>query len=271
MKKILLVTVMLIMTMAVVAQTYNNPRQKSNDRNLKVIKVERTSNSTIVYLRYTPDDTDSGSNLQAYPRLVDEATGKKYQATDALNFKWGTRYVGNATYKIEFPPLPKSTSVVTFREAASVEDPWVIRNIALPIQGQQKKTQSNQASTNKASTSSGYSKTYNNPSQSTNNKSVKVTKVIRTNEYTIVHFTYNITEYMGKALNTSKMRLVDDDIEKMYKVTKALNFTNDKKYTGNLIFKVQFPPLPRSTSVVRFQQSKDGWDYEGWSIIMQLP
>lgn len=264
-------TVMSLMTLALAAQTYNNPRQQSNDKYLKVTKVERTANSTILYLRYTPDNPENRSNIQAYPRLVDEATGKKYQATDALNFKWGTRYVGNATYKIEFPPLPKNTSVVTFREASSVEDPWVIKNIALPIQGQQQKTPNTPKKTNRSTSSGVFSKTYNNPSQTTNNKSVKVTKVIRTNEYTIVHFTYNITDYMGKALSTSKMLLVDDDIETKYKVTKALNFNNDKKYTGNLIFKVQFPPLPSNTSVVRFQQSKDGWDYEGWSIIMQLP
>ena len=138
-------TVMLIMTIAVAAQTYNNPRQRSNDENIKVTKVERTSNSTIVYLRYTPDDPDDRSRLQAYPRLVDEATGKKYMATDALNFKWGTNYKGNCTYRIEFPPLPKSTSVVTFREAASEENPWVIRNIALPIQNQQNQSNSSQA------------------------------------------------------------------------------------------------------------------------------
>ena len=93
MKKILLMAVMLTMTMALAAQTYNNPKQSSNDGNLKVTKVERTSNSTIVYLRFSPNDPDDRSRLQAYPRLVDEATGKKYQATDALNFKWGTQYV----------------------------------------------------------------------------------------------------------------------------------------------------------------------------------
>ena len=146
-------TVMSLMTLALAAQTYNNPRQQSNDKYLKVTKVERTANSTILYLRYTPDNPENRSNIQAYPRLVDEATGKKYQATDALNFKWGTKYVGNATYKIEFPPLPRNTSVVTFREASSVEGPWVIKNIALPIQGQQSQTKSSPTTNREVSSS----------------------------------------------------------------------------------------------------------------------
>ena len=146
-------TAMLIISMAVAAQTYNNPRQRSNDRNIKVTKVERTSNSTIVYLRFSPNDPDDGSRLQAYPRLIDEATGKRYSATDALNFKWGTVYTGNATYKIEFPPLPRNTSVVTFREAANVENPWVISNIALPIQNQQNQSNSSQSGYNRANNS----------------------------------------------------------------------------------------------------------------------
>ena len=90
MKKILLMTVMSLMTLALAAQTYNNPRQRSNDRNIKVTKVERTSNSTILYLRFTPNDPDDRSRLQAYPRLIDEATGKRYSATDALNMRYVT-------------------------------------------------------------------------------------------------------------------------------------------------------------------------------------
>ncbi len=263
-------TVMSLMTLALAAQTYNNPRQQSNDKYLKVTKVERTANSTILYLRYTPDNPENRSNIQAYPRLVDEATGKKYQATDALNFKWGTKYVGNATYKIEFPPLPRNTSVVTFREASSVEGPWVIKNIALPIQGQQSQTKSS-PTTNREVSSSEYSKTYNNPKQSTNNNHVKVTKVIRTNEYTIVHFYYDTFTYGGKAISSAQMRLVDDDTEKVYKATKPLNFTNDQKYDGKYTFKVQFPPLSRSASIVRFQQNGVDYKYEGWRITMQLP
>lgn len=274
MKKILLMTVMLIMTLALAAQTYTNPRQSSNNKRIKVTKVERKSNATVVYLKVSGQNEDDWSRISNQPTLTDEATGKVYQATDALNFEWGTKYYGTATYKIKFPPLPKSTSVVSYKASGKQKNPWMISNIALPIQGQQQKTQNTQSSTNRSSTSSGSSKTYNNPSQRTNNKSIKVTKVIRTSEYTIVHFTYNITMYGGRPLNTSNMRLVDDDTERAFKATKALNFSNDKRYSGNLVFKVQFPPLPKSTSIVRFQQSegKETYkDYEGWRIIMQLP
>ena len=67
------------------------------------------------------------------------------------------------------------------------------------------------------------------------------------------------------------MRLVDDDTEKVYKATKPLNFTNDQKYDGKYTFKVQFPPLSRSASIVRFQQNGVDYKYEGWRITMQLP
>lgn len=144
MKKILLMTVMSLMTLALAAQTYNNPRQSSNNKRLKVTKVERTSNATILYLKYTMLEDETGwSRIDAYPVLIDEATGKRYQATDALNFNWGTKYKKTATYKIEFPPLPRSTSVVTFRETS--DSPFIVSNIALPIQNQQNQSNSSQA------------------------------------------------------------------------------------------------------------------------------
>ena len=189
---------MLIMTIAVAAQTYNNPRQRSNDENIKVTKVERTSNSTIVYLRYTPDDPDDRSRLQAYPRLVDEATGKKYMATDALNFKWGTRYVGNATYKIEFPPLPKTTSVVTFRETASEENPWVIRNIALPIQNQQNQSSSSQTYNKASSSSNGQNSS--NGAISANIERVWVDHGVYKDEKKgmMIHVKFNVKNALGR-------------------------------------------------------------------------
>lgn len=191
-------TVMLIMTIAVAAQTYNNPRQRSNDENIKVTKVERTSNSTIVYLRYTPDDPDDRSRLQAYPRLVDEATGKKYMATDALNFKWGTNYKGNCTYRIEFPPLPRSTSVVTFREAASEENPWVIRNIALPIQNQQNQSSSSQAYNKASSSSNGQNSS--NGAISANIERVWVDHGVYKDEKKgmMIHVKFNVKNALGK-------------------------------------------------------------------------
>ena len=144
MKKILLMAVMSLMTLALAAQTYNNPRQSSNNKRLKVTKVERTSNATILYLKYTILEDETGwSRIDAYPVLIDEATGKRYQATDALNFNWGTKYKKTATYKIEFPPLPRSTSVVTFRETS--DSPFIVSNIALPIQNQQNQSNSSQA------------------------------------------------------------------------------------------------------------------------------
>ena len=275
MKKFFLMTVGLLVALAVSAQTYNNPSQKPNDKRIRITKVERTSNATIVYLKYTSNSADAWSCIDAYPYLKDDATGKKYQATDALNFKWGTKYKGgNSTYKIEFPPLPKNTTSVTFREAAGVQNPFVISNIALKSQGQQKKSTESNA---KKQTSSSGSKTYNNPRQTTNNKNIKVTKVIRTKEYTIVHFTYNITQYAfeGRPLSASRMSLVDDDTEDVYKAKKPLNFTNDKYYdVGNYTFKVQFPPLPRNVSVVRFRSVRyknDQGAYEAWRVVLQLP
>ena len=57
MKKFLLLTAGLLMALAVNAQTYNNPRQSSNDSRAKVVKVERTANSTIVYLKFTTNNS----------------------------------------------------------------------------------------------------------------------------------------------------------------------------------------------------------------------
>ena len=276
MKKILLLTALLVVALTAGAQTYNNPSQKSNDSRVKITKVERSSDATIVYLKYTSNSANAWSCIDAYPYLKDEATGKKYQATGALNFKWGVKYKGgNSTFKIEFPPLPKKTTVVTFREAAGVENPFIVSNISLPVNGQQKK--SAQANANRQTSSGGSSKTYNNPKQSTNNKNIKVVKVIRTKEYTIVHFNYNITQYAfeGRPLSTYRMSMVDDDKEEVYKAQKPLNFTNNKKYdVGLYTFKVQFPPLPKSVSVVRFRSTvkKDEQSaYEPWRVVMQLP
>ena len=145
MKKYLLLAFMLVMTMSLAAQTYNNPRQNSNNKRFKCIKVERTSKSTILYMKYTmPEGVSSWSMIEAYPTLTDEATGKRYQAKNALNFQWGKKYSSTATYKIEFPPLPKNTSVVTFREKAGVQNPFIISNIALPIQQQKTSTSTKQ-------------------------------------------------------------------------------------------------------------------------------
>lgn len=270
MKKILLLTTLLFVFLTAGAQTYNNPSQNSNDDRVKITKVERTSDATIVYLKYTSNSANAWSCIDAYPYLKDEATGKKYQATDALNFKWGVKYKGgNTTFKIEFPPLPKSTSRVTFREAAGVENPFIVSNISLPVNGQQKK--STQTNANRQTSSGGSSKTYNNPSQTTNNKSIRVVKVIRTNEYTIVHFTYNLGNYNALKMNTAKMALVDDDTETVYKAVKPLNFQNDQAYHGNPTFKVQFKPLPRSVSVVRFREMSKDNSYLTWSVKIQLP
>ena len=261
MKKFLLLTAGILMALAVNAQTYNNPRQSSNDSRAKVVKVERTANSTIVYLKFTTNNSNTKSWLEPYPTLTDVATGKKYQAKEAMNFNWNGVSTGTRTYKIKFPALPKSTTSVTYRDAGN--DGWVIKSIALPVQ----KANTN---TNKQGSSNGFSKTYNNPSQKSNNKSVKVVKVIRTNEYTIVHFSCNLGNYNALKMNTAKMTLVDDDTEKAYKATKALNFKNETAYHGNPVFKVQFPPLPKSVSVVRFRESSNDNSYLRWSITVQL-
>lgn len=61
MNKTLLAIAMLLVTLTVTAQTYNNPRQKTNDKRIKVIKVERKSNSTVLYLKYTLPEGDRKS------------------------------------------------------------------------------------------------------------------------------------------------------------------------------------------------------------------
>ncbi len=271
MKQLIIMSVMCFMTIAAAAQTYDNPRQSSNYKKLKVTKVERTADATIVYLKYTiPEGKTGWSRIAAYPSLTDEATGKKYQATDALNFEWGKKYTKTATYKIEFPPLPKNTSVVTFREAAAEKNPFVVSNIALPVGGQQKKTQSSPTK-KKPAASSEFSKTYNTPKQRTTAKGsdlggMTVTKVIRTNEYTVVHFRVNC---FNAIFRLSNLKLIDDDTEKVYTATKALNFESGKKYSLDGTFKVQFPPLSRSASTLRFVH--DVINSSGWTIILQLP
>lgn len=248
MKKILLMAVMLTMTMALAAQTYNNPKQSSNDGNLKVTKVERTSNSTIVYLRYTPDYPDDRSRLQAYPRLVDEATGKKYQATDALNFKWGTQYVGNATYKIEFPPLPKTTSVVTFRETASEENPWVIRNIALPIQNQQNQSNSSQSGYNRANNSNA-GQNSSNGAISANIDRVWVEDGVYKDEMKgmMIHVKFNVKNALGK--NGKAVAYFN------YQDGKALEDFNGKYCTteGHICASSKFSPKYNSSSYNDFK------------------
>ncbi|MBR5686350.1 MAG: hypothetical protein IKX36_00135 [Prevotella sp.] len=149
MKKYLLMSVMLVMTMVVAAQTYNNPRQRPNRDYIKVTKVERTKNSTIVYLHVDGKNT-SGSVIDKFPSLTDEATGKKYQATKALNFQWGKVYQGACTFRIQFPALPSSTSVVTYRETGS--KPWIISNIALPIKSSSSNKKTTTTSSNNGKT-----------------------------------------------------------------------------------------------------------------------
>ena len=199
MKKFFLMTVGLLVALAVSAQTYNNPSQKPNDKRIRITKVERTSNATIVYLKYTSNSADAWSCIDAYPYLKDDATGKKYQATDALNFKWGTVYTGNATYKIEFPPLPRNTSVVTFREAANEENPWVISNIALPIQNQQNQSNSSQSGYNRANNSNAGQ----NPSNGSISASVErvcVDHGVYKNELKgmMIHVKFNVKNALGR-------------------------------------------------------------------------
>ena len=85
MKKFFLLTAGLLMALAVSAQTYNNPSQKPNDKRIRITKVERTSNATIVYLKYTSNSADAWSCIDAYPYLKDDATGKKYQPPERRN------------------------------------------------------------------------------------------------------------------------------------------------------------------------------------------
>ena len=113
MKRILLLTALLFIGFASSAQTYVNPPQSSNSKTVKVSKVEKFANYTMVYLKYSSPTSNSAGMIDAYPTLTDQATGKKYKATAAANFKWGAQYVGNITFKIKFPPLPASATKLT--------------------------------------------------------------------------------------------------------------------------------------------------------------
>ena len=271
MNKTLLAIAMLLVTLTVTAQTYNNPRQKTNDKRIKVIKVERKSNSTVLYLKYTlPEGSKDRSRIVAYPTLTDEATGKRYQATDALNFKWGTLYSGNATYKIEFPPLPKNTSVVTFRETTKVKNPWIVSNIALPIQSNS--TTTNKPAVNKPAANrpaanrpaanrpavydkkkllaEGYKFSWNSPSQSIINRNFKVTKVIRSNTNTIVHLQYIGKNEIKLGLYALSCALIDYDTEKEWEAKEPLNFNAGGPYSGPFTFKIEYPAIPLSVSTL---------------------
>ena len=257
MKKIFLITVMSLTTLALAAQTYNNPRQQSNVETLKVTKVERTANATVLYLRFSqPEGYTGWSKIDAYPTLTDEATGKKYQATDALNFNWGTKYTGTVTYKIEFPPMPRNTSVVTFRETAAAKNPFIVRNIAIPVKERQEEAQ-RRPETRQAPADPNV---YDNPRHRSNKENVKITKVIRNEDKTIVHVTVKYNYFAIKILKTPT--LIDQNNRKKYNSRNYINvnpfeFARGKSHT----FKVEFPPLPKSCSKVTFRN-----DYEDWIL-----
>ncbi len=282
---------MLSISMAVVAQTYTNPRHSSNEKRLKVTKVERTSNSTVLYLKFTPFDVSTElSRISAYPTLTDEATGKKYQATRALNFKWGTKYKGTSTYKVEFPPLPKNTSVVTFREAAEIKNPWVISNIALPIQNNSttaskpaankpaankpaankpaankpaaNKPAANKPAANKPAANKpaaydkkkleaeGYQFSWENPSQSIVNKNFKVTKVIRSNTSTIVHLQYSNHNKLGADTNGSVEMQLMDYDTERRWFPTRRLNFNSGTVSGPFTFKIEYPAIPLSVTTL---------------------
>lgn len=143
MKKYLLMTLMLVMAIAVSAQTHNNPRQRSNNKHVKVTKVVRTKTSTVLTLQANYD-----KDMYCYldgATLTDEVNGKRYNARKALNFQWKKKYQGrNFTFRIEFPAIPTSASVVTFRETGSSGNPFVINNIAIPVKQNKSTTPSTQ-------------------------------------------------------------------------------------------------------------------------------
>ena len=252
MKKTLILTVLLLMTLVVSAQVINNPSQSSNSRMVKVTKVERKADCTLLHLKFT-NPGNYTSNLAPYPTLTDESTGKKYYAQAARNFNWRTKYDGDYTYIIEFPALPKNVSKVTFREVEGTQNPWVIKNIAIGTQGNRSTTGNGQTA-NRPQTSNEYQQTFENPSQRPTDKFFRVTKVIRSNKSTIVHFVYDGYS-ASRDIEFDHLRyfqLIDDDTERKFNATKALNFETFTKYRGKHIYKIQFPPLPKNVSVVRF-------------------
>ena len=285
MKRILLLTVLLFIGFASSAQTYVNPPQSSNSKTVKVSKVEKFANYTMVYLKYSSPTSNSAGMINAYPTLTDQATGKKYKATAAMNFKWGTKYAGNVTFKIKFPPLPASATKLTFREADVVEGSWIIKNITLTQASTQNTTQSKQTTAKKQTATTAKKQTtakrqtatkqnttaqkqttakktsspniqtvdgkttYTNPRQSPKRSWYKVTKVIRTKTSTVVHFYIS----QGGSVYTEFVELIDEDTNKKYKARKALNFIDSYDYPNANTYKIEFPPLPRSVSEVTFK------------------
>lgn len=134
MKKYLLIAFMLVTTMSLAAQTFNNPRHRTNNKYVKASKVVRNKDHTVLYITVNYPDARNVW-IDAYPTLTDEVNGKTYTAKRALNFKFGTRYTcqpnKSYTYQIEFPPIPRSASLVTFREKGNTG--WVLTNIAVPV------------------------------------------------------------------------------------------------------------------------------------------
>ena len=291
MKRILLLTALFFIGLASSAQTYVNPPQSSSSRTVKVSKVEKFANYTMVYLKYSsPTSADAGM-IDAYPSLIDQASGKKYKATAAVNFKWGNKYVGNITFKIKFPPLPSSATKVTFREADHVEGPWIIKNIALtnPSTQNTTTTQSKQTTAKKQTTVKKQTATkqqttakkqpaakkassaniqtvngkttYTNPSQRPKHSLYKVTKVIRTKTSTVVHLYIS----MKDCVMIRETELIDEDTYKKYKARKALNFIDCYDYPNANTYLIEFPPLPRSVSEVTFKS------YEKEVYNIQLP
>ena len=85
MKKIFLITVMSLTTLALAAQTYNNPRQQSNVETLKVTKVERTANATELYLRFSqPEGYTGWSDAVSFEPTAKLVIGSGTGTTDYL-------------------------------------------------------------------------------------------------------------------------------------------------------------------------------------------
>ena len=131
MKKYLLLALMLVTTMSLAAQTFNNPRHRTNNKYVKASKVVRNKDHTVLYITVNFPDAKYVW-IDAYPTLTDEV-GTRYTCQPNKSY----------TYQIEFPPIPRSASLVTFREKGNTG--WVLTNIAVPVKEkpkQQPKTQS---------------------------------------------------------------------------------------------------------------------------------
>lgn len=104
--------------------------------NSKIVQIELTEESTIIYMSYTNTQYDTGGWYSISPDayIRDKSTGKKYELLTAQNCAISPRSTSiakgeTATFTLVFPALPKDVSKIDFVE--SEDSTWKFYNIEL--------------------------------------------------------------------------------------------------------------------------------------------